>query len=244
MPAIACPRCRRTNPNEAVFCHYDGAELRPAHGGARLAPNQLPHEFVFPSGRRCKTFDDLVQGCQYEWEEARGLLKDGVFTQYLSSIGRMDLCRSVQQAQTQADLDVGLHEFVGRLPAQQVQGPRLDLSPRRLALGSLRAGETRQVRLTVSNLGKGLLRGTLTVEEGDSWLKLAEGGSQCSLMTARDQQITLWVDTSGLPAPQSYNARLKVITNGGIVEVPVGFDVTAYGFAHPPFQGVATAREM
>ena len=144
MPAIACPRCRRTNPNEAVFCHYDGAELRPAHGGARLAPNQLPHEFVFPSGRRCKTFDDLVQGCQYEWEEARGLLKDGVFTQYLSSIGRMDLCRSAQQAQTQADLDVGLHEFVGRLPAQQVQGPRLDLSPRRLALGSLRAGETRQ----------------------------------------------------------------------------------------------------
>ena len=60
-----CPRCRRTNPAEAVFCHFDGAELRPLHDG--------------------------------------------------------------------------------QLPSPTTQAPRLDLSPRRLILGTLQAGETRAV---------------------------------------------------------------------------------------------------
>jgi hypothetical protein len=28
---LFCPRCRRANPSFAVFCHFDGIELRPAH---------------------------------------------------------------------------------------------------------------------------------------------------------------------------------------------------------------------
>ena len=90
MPALACPRCQRANPDEAVFCYFDGAELRPVPGVSRQAANQLPHEFVFPSGRRCRTYEDLVQGCQYEWEDARDLLQRGEFQQYLARIDAMD----------------------------------------------------------------------------------------------------------------------------------------------------------
>ena len=56
----------------------------------------------------------------------------------------------------------------------QVQGPRLDLDPRRLTLGSLRPGETRQIKLTVSNGGKGLLQGKVSVAEGGQWLRLEQ----------------------------------------------------------------------
>src|SRR5205809_3130990 len=142
MPALACPRCQRANPDEAVFCYFDGAELRPVPGVSRQAANQLPHEFVFPSGRRCKTYDEFVQGCQYEWEDARQLLQDGVFDQYMASIGRLDLARAAKEAQSQKDTDIGLHEFMSGLPAADwVQGPRLDLDPRRLFLGKLKSGE-------------------------------------------------------------------------------------------------------
>lgn len=247
MPPLVCPRCRKTNPGEAQFCYFDGAVLRL---GAGMQAGQLPHEFVFPSGRRCRSFDDLVQGCQYEWEDARGMLGKGVFNQYLASIGRMDLARVAQESQAQGgDPDIALHHFLNSLPASQVQGPRLDLTPRRLMLGTLRAGDSRQVRLTVTNQGKGLLQGKLTVSDGAQWLHVEGAGSpgsngHCALKTAHEQQITLRVDTRGLPAPQTYSARLQVITNGGIVEVPVRLDLVSVPFPKAPFQGASTPREL
>ncbi len=239
----ACPRCQRANPDAAVFCYYDGAELRP--GTAARAYNRLAQEFVFPSGRRCRTFDELAQGCQDDWPAARELLKQGVFGQFFSAGGRMDLARASQEATAQADADLALTMFLGALPVSHGQTPRLDLNPRRLLLGNMLAGESKQIQLTVSNQGQGVLQGTLKVTEGGEWLKV--GGAvngQCPLKTARDQQITLHVVTRGLEAAQTYGAMLRVVTNGGVVEVPVRMDLVAHSFARPPFQGVKTPREM
>jgi hypothetical protein len=239
-----CPRCQRANPGEAVYCYFDGIVLRQGVGMGP-PPSQLLHEFVFPSGRRCRTFDELVQGCQYEWEDARELLHRGEFAQYLGRAGRLDLARAAQEAQTQADPDIALHNFLSNLPATQTQGPRLDLNPRRLQLKAVRAGEQRQIRLTVLNQGKGLLQGKLAVSEGGQWLKVADGGDgQCALKTARDQEVTLRIDARGLAAPQSYSGRLTVITNGGIAEVPVRLDLTAIPFSRAPYQGATTPRGM
>jgi hypothetical protein len=245
---LVCSRCHRTNPVDAAFCHFDGAELRPVHDGSTWArQTRLPHEFVFPSGRRCRTYEDLVEGCQEEWEAARSLFQEGVFRQFLTSAGRLDLARTAQQShQSQTDLDLALDAFLRTLPTTVTQAPRLDLSPRRLVLGTLRAGETRQVHLLVSNEGKGLLHGSLTIAQGSAWLLLGDGTSRCEcrLKTAREQQLSLRIDTRGLPAGQSYSAKITVITNGGIVEVPVRFDLQAQPFLPAPFQGVSSPREM
>jgi hypothetical protein len=245
MPAV-CPRCQRANPNEAAYCHFDGNALRTTVGPSRSANAPFAHEFVFPSTRRCRNFDELVQGCQYEWEDARDLLKQGRFAQFLATIGRMDLVRTAQEAQGQADPDIGLHNFVAGLPAVQVQGPRLELNPRRLTFGPLKPGENRHVRLMISNGGKGLLQGKVSVAEGGQWLKLEQtnGDQQCPVKTAREQPITLHVQTRGLTGPQTYSARLTVITNGGIAEVPIRLDVSAMPFPRPPFTGSATPREL
>ncbi len=244
---LVCPRCQRANPPEAVFCHFDGAELRPAHGEENVQKQtRLPHEFIFPSGRRCRTYDDLAEGCQAEWEVARDLLGQGVFRQFLASAGRMDLAKVAQETKAGADPDGALDAFISSLPAKVKEGPALDLNPRRLILGTMHVGEYRQVRMTVSNQGKGLLRGSLAVAEGNSWLQLADGKSngECVIKTAREQQILLRVDTRGLAAPHKYSAKLTVITNGGIVEVPVRLDVAVHPFPRPPFQGVGSPREM
>src|SRR5262245_24016775 len=83
MDILTCPRCQRANPSDAAFCHFDGVELRPGQG-RNGRQTQLPQEFVFPYGRRCRTFDELAQGCQAEWEVARELLKQGVFQRFLT----------------------------------------------------------------------------------------------------------------------------------------------------------------
>jgi hypothetical protein len=205
----------------------------------------LPHEFVFSSGRRCRTFDELVEGCQYEWEDARTMLHSGVFSQYLASIGRMDLTRTAREAQANPDPDIGLHTFVSALPVTGAQGPRLELNPRRLIVGPIATGATHLVQLTVANSGKGLLQGKLTVNEGSEWLRLGDGDgtSTLPLKTAREHHVKLRIVTRGL-APRIYSARLTVITNGGVVEIPVRLEVTAHPFSCPPFQGAASPREL
>src|SRR5262245_21567774 len=241
MPQV-CPRCQRANPDIALFCYNDGAELKP---GAGAQINRLAREFVFPSGRRCQTFDDLARGCQDDWTIARDLLKQGVFGQYFSAIGRLDLARATQEAMTQADPDIALTMLLGALPVSPGQAPKLDINPRRILLGNLLAGETRQVQVTVNNQGQGVLQGTLKVSEGGDWLKIAGASDgQCPIRTGRDQQVVLQVDTRKLPAAQSYGAKLTVVTNGGVVEVPVRMDVVAQPFGRGPFQGAKTPREM
>jgi len=246
-----CPRCRRANPDVAVFCHFDGAELRPAHAvpAPQLPPGHLPHEFVFPSGRRCKTYDELVLACQEDWATACDLLRQGLFENFLASAGRTDLSRMARQARGQPDLDVALTTFLAGLPATRPRTPRLELRPRRLQVGPLNSGETRQVRLAIVNQGQGVLQGTLAITETNGppdWLRLAEGPSHgpIAIKTSGEQPFLFHVDTSGMPAGQTFAAKLTVITNGGVVEIPVRLEVAAEPFPYPPFEGAGSPRDM
>jgi len=227
----------------AVFCHHDGTELRsgqPGGGGTKLLK-----EFAFPSGKRCTTFDDLAQACQDDWTGARDLLRKGTFVKFFSSVGRMDLARVAQESMGQANPDIGLSNLVSSMPVSRTEGPRLDLQPRRLILGTMQAGESRPVTLTVSNQGQGMLQGTLTITEGGEWLRIqGSSNGQCSVQTAREQQVQLQVDTRGLAAGQPYGARLTVVTNGGVVELPARLEVAAQPFPRAPFQGVRAQREL
>ncbi len=248
MPPHLCPRCQRANPPTASYCHFDGTMLTGLPGQTRATSGQLPHPFVFPSGRSCRSFDELVQACQEEWVSARDLLGQGVFAQFLAAAGRLDLAQAAQKAQAHQDPDIGLHVFLSSLPATKLEGPRLDLKPRRLAMGQLRPGEVKQVRLIVSNTGKGLLHGTLSVAVGGEWLRLEPAPNvsdgHCTLKTSREQLVMLSVDTRQLTARQNYVGKLTVITNGGIVEVPVSMEIGAIPFHRPPYVGAASPREI
>jgi hypothetical protein len=244
MPVQTCPRCRRTNPAEAIYCYFDGVSLQSrSSGGPALA--QLPQEFSFPSGRRCRTYEELAQACQEEWVAARELLRQGVFQRYFTAISCLDLVRAAQEAMTQSNLDIGLMQLLRSLPTQlPLAGPRLDLTPRRLHLGTLLAGEHRQIRITIRNQGQGLLQGTLAVSEGNEWLKLAGGATQLTVQTPREQTVEVHLDTRSLPAEKKYEGKLTLVTNGGVMEVPVKLYLKAHPFPKPPFQGVCTPRDM
>jgi hypothetical protein len=245
MPQL-CPRCKRANPNDATYCYFDGFVLQ--HGAAVSPVGQLAREFVFPaSGRRCRTVDDIAQSCQVEWTEARELLARGEFQRYFGQAGRLDLSRAAQEAQANPDPDVALLQFVTNLPVvPNPQAPRLDLTPRRIALGAIKAGEQRQMKLTVLNQGKGLLQGKVAVTDGDPWLKLVDGAdpNSCPVQAATDQDVSVRVDSRGLVAGQAYSGKLTAVTNGGIAEVPLRLNVVAVPFARPPFHGATSPRGM
>ncbi|MBX9680014.1 MAG: hypothetical protein K2X38_14730 [Gemmataceae bacterium] len=241
MPGHACPRCRRFNPEPAYFCWFDGIELRPHAGDAQ----KLAIEFTFPTGRRARTFEELAQACQDDWNSARDLLQQGAFRQFFVSLGRNDLAQRAEEAARETNADVALARFLQALPAAK-HAPKLDLQPRRIFLGTLAPGETRSLQATLKNLGAGMLQGAMTVTDGDGWIRLADAADpkRCLVNTSSDQRVGIAIDTRGLPSAQSYAAKLMVVTNGGVVELPVGFDLAAQAYPKAPFQGASTAREL
>jgi hypothetical protein len=243
MPVQTCPRCRRANPELAVYCYYDGFELRAPTDGTAF---RMPSEFVFPNGRRCRTYDELAQACQEEWGAARDLLHQGMFGKFFSSCGRADLVRAAQDANAQGSPDAALATFLASLPGVRTATPRLDLNPRRLLLGSLLAGETRQLPVTITNTGQGTLQGTASVTEGQDLVSLGDGRAlfEVPVDTPRQQQLMLHLNTRGLPANQSHGAKLTVVTNGGVAEVPLRLELVARPFPASPFQGVKAQREL
>jgi hypothetical protein len=243
MPVSICPRCKHVNPDYASYCFYDGSAL---HANQAAVVLQLPSEFVFPSGRRCKTFDELAQGCQEEWTAARDLLTRGVFAQFFKACNRADLVRAAGDAKAQANPDIALTTFLSALPGTRTQTPKLDLHPRRILLGTLLVGESKTVPLTITNQAAGMLQGTVSVTEGQDWLSLSDTKAvhEIEVNTVREQVVKLTIKTKGVAAGQTYGAKLTVVTNGGVVEVPLRMDLAAQPYPKAPFQGVRTQREM
>jgi hypothetical protein len=241
-----CPRCHRANPSEAAFCYFDGVDLRaiPAANG-HVRADGLPRSFAFPSGRRCASLTELAVGCLEEWDAARELLAGGNLAQYLVEIGRSDLARSAQ-ATAPGQADAALDNLLQALPGTAELRPRLDLTPRRLQMGTLSVGEEKRVRLQVQNTGKGLLHGKLSVAQGGEWLRLegVKDGDQLTIRTTTVQVVTLVVVTRGLSSPHKYSGKLTLVTNGGVAELPVRLDLGLYPFPKAPFLDVTTPREL
>lgn len=243
MPVSICPRCKHVNPEYAQYCHFDGVVLQAQQNGVS---HRLLSEFVFPSGRRCNTFDELAQACQEEWTAARDLLMRGVFAQFFRTCQRADLVRAADDARAHPNPDIALTTFLTSLPGTRTQTPKLDLSPRRILLGNVLVGATKTMPLTITNEGQSMLQGTVSVTAGQDWLSLSETKPLLEIEVAavREQVVELTINTKGIAAGQTYGAKLTVVTNGGVVEVPVRMDLVAQPFRAAPFQGVSTQRAL
>lgn len=243
-----CSRCQRANPPEAQYCHFDGTGLRTGTDGKQATNTVLGREFVFPSGRRCRSFDELISACSLEWSAARNMLQHGGLRQFLASIGRMDLAHQADKAAAHIDPDLGLDQLLSSLPSKEAAAPRLDLSPRRLHLGSVRAGDSRDMQLQVLNRGARLLHGLVEVR-GDGWLRVgSDGGGPANgkmpIKTGQQQDCPIHIETQGLPAGQQYAATLAVMTNGGTAEVPVTFDLAAIPFGQGLLAGCQSPKDL
>ncbi len=178
------------------------------------------------------------------------MLQKGSLRQYLASIGRMDLAHQADKAAAHVDPDLGLDLLLATFPVKEGTGPRLDLAPRRLHLGTIKAGDTRDLMLQVLNRGSRLLHGAVEVR-GESWLRVGSDGGgngqangKVPIKTGQLQDCPVHIETSGLPAGQQYAATLAILTNGGTAEVPITFDLSPIPFPHAPLAGSATPRDL
>jgi hypothetical protein len=248
MPATTCSTCRRPNPAGAAFCYFDGTLLN-GHGAAGpVAAVRQPfaHPFVFPSGRQCRTYDELALACHEEWDEARGLLQQGYLERFLGALGRADLARAARDAARAADPDRGLDDLLDKLPTDVLQAPLLHVGTPEINLGTLAVGADRRFELRLQNHGMRLLNGSISCEDAP-WLSLGDGAgtNQKLFQFAESAVIPVQVVGQRLRAGNKpLEGQLVLDSNGGSFAVTVRAAVPIKPFPDGVLRGAVTPRQI
>jgi hypothetical protein len=244
---LLCSRCNCANPPGAHYCHRDGLALY--HGGngpvdAGSQPFLTP--FVFPSGRSCKSFDELVLAAEDHWGEAQELLHDGILGVFLASIGRADLARLAGQARNSPDAGRALDDFLKRFPSDARPPPMLHVQPQEINLGRVSRLETRRLTLRLANDGMGLLHGSISSVESP-WLMIGEepGVEDKHFECRRDMQVVVQVLGERMRAsPRPLVGKLLIQSSGGNGLVTVRAEVPVEPFAGGVLAGADSPRQL
>ena len=245
---MTCPKCSRVNPQEAVYCYFDGFVLGGADAGTGpLAINSLrfPSPFVFMSGRSCLNFDDLAIACHEESKPAADMLKQGFLESFLASIGRIDLSMAAKEAAKFPDSSRGLDELLGKFPSSVLSEARLNLSSQEINLGVLSRTAKREIKITIENGGMRLLFGSITSDS--NWLAIGETGNASvkNFQTTGELTVPLRVVPEKLRASDKpLVAKLKIDSSGGSSVVLIRAEVPVTPFQLMPLSGALNPRQI
>ena len=245
---MTCPKCSRVNPQEAVYCYFDGFVLSGASAGTGpLAINTLrfPSPFVFMSGRSCLNFDDLAIACHEESKPASDMLKQGFLESFLASIGRVDLSMAAKEAAKFPDSSRGLDELLGKFPSSVLSEARLNLSSQEINLGVLSRTAKREIKITIENGGMRLLFGSITSDS--TWLAIGETGNASvkNFQTTGELTVPLRIVPEKLRASDKpLVAKLKIDSSGGSSVVLIRAEVPVAPFQLMPLSGALNGRQI
>ncbi len=244
-----CRVCSRANPEGAHYCYHDGSPL-PGHavnGSPVAIGTQLfVSPFVFPSGRACRNFDELVLACEEDWEAAREIFRRGYLESFLGATGRTDLAATARQAATGGDADRALDELLGKLPGDARQPPQLRVQPLEVNLGLMRRSDDRQFLLVLENQGMGLLWGSVAAEDAP-WLVLGDApGSPRKIFQCRSEfRLPIHVHGRALRAGlHPLEGRLVISSSGGNAIVNVRVEVPVTPFPDGVLAGALSPRQV
>ncbi len=245
---MICPKCAKSNPQEAVYCYYDGFVLGGAAAGTGpLAINTLSFlsPFVFPNGRSCLNFDDLAIACHEESKSASELLKQGFLESFFASIGRIDLSMAAKEAAKFPDSNRALDELLGKFPSSVLSEARLNLSTQEINLGIIKRDAKRDLKLSVENGGMRLLFGSITSDS--PWIAIGETGNATvkHFQTTGELTVPLRVIPEKLRASdRPLVAKLKIDSSGGSAVVLVRAEVPVVAFSLFPLAGAISPRQI
>ena len=244
---LTCKRCGNANPLEASFCYFDGQLLQNAINPSPTKNPELAIPFVFPDGRKCISFDELVLTILDEWDDSKKLLKDGSFARFFQKIGRPDLSVRAEKCRVFPDADLGVDELINCLPVSIDLKPELQTEIERINLGISKSGTDRDLYIQLKNTGLGMIKGSAVVECPDFWITLGDGSgtNQKSLHFINEFKLHLRIQGKRLRASdKALNAKITIETNGGSREVLITAEVPVLPFSKGCLAGAISPRKL
>lgn len=244
---LICKRCGNTNPLEASFCFFDGQLLQNSNNPSPTKKPELAIPFVFPDGRKCISFDELVLTILDEWNESKNLLKNGTFAKFFQKIGRPDLSVRSEKCRIFPDADLGLDDLINCLPVSIDLKPELQAEIERINLGILKPGDDRDLYIQLKNTGLGMLKGSAVINCPDFWITLGDGSgtNQKSLHFINEFKLHIRIQGKRLRASDKpLNAKIMIETNGGSREVLITAEVPVLPFSKGCLAGAISPRKL
>jgi hypothetical protein len=245
-----CRQCDRLNPEEAIFCFYDGVPLSNgtsggAAGSIDFSTWAFPHPFVFPDGDTCNTFLQLALTCHRRPQDAVEVLHGGFFETFFGTLGRVDLAMAAKAAARLPDNDRALDELLGKLPGSPLAPAKLTIDPEEKNLGVVQVGEDHQFVLTLANEGKRLVLGKATVEDCP-WLALGDSGAREKVFQFfEDTTIQVSIVGKRLHSyAKPLEAEITIESNGGNFVLPVQVTVPVKPFMEGVLAGANSPRQL
>jgi hypothetical protein len=245
-----CSKCSRANPPDAVYCYYDGLVLggHARNGGpVAVGAQAFASPFVFPSGKACRSFNELALACQEDWSAARDLLQQGYLETFLGGLGRIDLVVAAKEAVKYPDRDRGLDQFLSKLPADVLDPPKLAAETQEVNLGVLKVGDAgRSFKLHLENKGMRLLYGTVSCADAP-WLTLGDGPGTTDKHFQFGHELALPVRVVGdrlRAANKPLEAQLTIESNGGSATLTIRAQVPVKPFPDGVLAGATTPRKI
>ena len=102
--------------------------------------------------------------------------------------------------------------------------PQLKVDPPTLFFKDVMPNDIMPQQLTISNIGSGILSGTIKVAPGAPWLEVKVASFD---IQKTDLTVPVMLDTTGMQRGSSYTAKIIVESNGGYDEVGVVCDTQA-----------------
>jgi len=211
-----CPKCQAILNPVDKFCRNCGSSTHPVKQGS-------PSSFVFNSRNKATNIQQLVQICYDNWNEAIQHLYNGKFETWLKSLpGGNSLAKKASTIRRkQSDKHLGLNEFL--TSSNFGMPPQLEIHPAEINVGKLARGMRKRVMLTITNKGRGYLKGTITI--GAKWIHINQKSFSC--LTNMTNRAILNVDTSLLSAYKKYQAKIVITSNGGNKTIPISVSVAS-----------------
>ena len=245
-----CSKCSRANPADAVYCYYDGLVLggHSRNGGpVAVGAQAFANPFVFPSGKACRSFNELALACQEDWKAACNLLQQGYLESFLGGLGRIDLVMAAKEASKFPDRDRGLDQFLSKLPADVLDPPKLGVETQEINLGAIPVGASgRQIKLHLENKGMRLLYGTVSCANA-VWLSVGDGPGATEKHFQFGHELALPVRVVGdrlRAGKKPLEAQLVVESNGGTATVTIRAEVPVTPFPDGVLAGATTPRKI
>lgn len=216
-----CPKCKATINATDKFCCNCGSATQPLK-------RSTTSRFVFQSQKKATNIQQLIQICYQDWNEAVKHLYQGDFERWLKSIkGGKELAKKASAIRkNQSDKHVGLNEFL--MSSGYGIAPQLHVQPIKINAGQILKGKCRSIVLSITNKGRGYLKGTINSEE--NWVNIGQKSFACpSNITIR---LYVNVDTKLLPKNKIHQTFIIINSNGGNGKIPISVSVKS-GLSQP-----------
>jgi len=211
----SCPQCGTPNQPNARFCQKCGATLQSSV--LKLAGSQV------------QTMVELAAACDRSWVEAVGYLTTGKIDQWLRNLGQAGQTGlgvlQQMRAQFPNDPNLQLDGFLAQIEPQRSPA-QLQIQSATPPLTTVEQGSSHSTLLTVANVGRGYLAGTISANE--PWVVIKPTTIQCAANQAQTVNIVLeTASLAGSRTGRQYMAQIYVRTNGGNSTLMYQLQVTA-----------------